>query len=373
MVIQGAEVLCEDGRFRQISIGIENGIFVREGSGPVVDGSGCYAIPGLVDVHFHGCRGDDISDGLADGLARMARYEAERGITAIVPAVMTLPFEQLMDICAMAASFSSEDGAWLAGIHLEGPYLSEEKAGAQNREYLQKPDVRQMERLYRAAGGMVRILTIAPELEGAEEVIRTFAPLCAVSLGHTACDYETACRAFSWGADSVTHLFNAMSGLCHREPGAAAAALEDSRCMAELICDGVHVHPAMVRLVYRLLTEKRLVLVSDSLRAAGMPDGVYMLGGQEVEVRGKYGFLKGTDTLAGSVSDLMDCVRAAVKEAGMDLAAAVRCASENPARYARIFDRCGSITPGKRGDLVLLDRELQVKAVYVGGREQRRG
>ncbi len=371
MVIRGAEVLCEDYRFRQKDVGMEDGIFVENGRGTVEDASGCYAVPGLVDVHFHGCVGEDISDGSAEGLARMARYEAGRGITTIVPAVMTLPAPRLMEICDMAASFSGEEGAVFAGIHLEGPYLSGKKKGAQNGAFLQKPDAEQMGRFCEAAGGMLRIMTIAPELEGAEEVIRAFSPVCGMSIGHTDCDYETARQAFRWGADGVTHLFNAMNGLHHREPGAAAAALEDSRCMAEMICDGIHVHPAVVRLAYRLLTAERMVLISDSMRAAGMPDGIYTLGGQDVEVRGKHAFLKGTETLAGSASDLMDCVRTAVEEVGLDLASAIRCASENPARRARLFDQCGSITPGKRADLVLLDRQLKVRAVYVRGKKQK--
>ena len=220
-------------------------------------------------------------------------------------------------------------------------------------------------RLQEEADGTIRLITIAPEAEGAEGFIREVSRMCAVSLGHTTADYDTAMRAFVAGASHATHLFNAMPPLQHRAPGVIAAA-SDAMATVELISDGLHVHPAVVRLTHRLFGN-RLVLISDSLRCTGMPDGTYELGGQLITLQDQKATLQGIDTLAGSCIHLMEGLRRAVSF-GIPLEAAVTAATETPAKAIGVFDRIGSIAQGKEADLVLLDDSLQVKAVFVGGK-----
>ena len=332
-----------------------------------LDAEGGYLIPGLIDVHTHAAVGADASDGDSAGIARMAGHFAKNGVTAFCPTTMTLPEEMLKKAIRSIRDCALPEGsARIAGIHLEGPFVSREKCGAQNPDYIALPDPDMFKRLQDAAEGTIRLITIAPEAEGAEQFIRAVSGMCTVSLGHTTADYDTAMRAFVAGASHVTHLFNAMPSLQHRAPGVIAAA-SDAMATVELIPDGLHVHPAVVRLTHRLFGQK-LVLISDSLRCAGMPDGTYEFGGQLITLRDKKATLEGTDTLAGSCIHLMEGLRRAVSF-GIPLEAAVTAATETPAKAIGVFDRIGSIEQGKEADLVLLDDALQVKAVFVGGRK----
>ena len=353
--------LCTDG---EVIAGVS-------GNSQVLDAEGCYVIPGLVDVHFHGCVGEDFSDATPEGLQRMADYELSRGVTYICPAGMTLPEDQLTAICANAAAHKAKNagGAELAGLHLEGPFLCEAKKGAQNGAFLHDPDIDMLRRLQKAAQGLVKLVTVAPEQPGAEDFIRgATADGITVSIGHTTADYETACAAMEAGASHCTHLFNAMPGFTHRAPGVVGAAFDHPAVRVELICDGIHIHPCVVRSVFRLFGAERVVLISDSLRATGMPDGQYPFGGQEIEVHGNRATMLGhPETLAGSVTDLMGCLRQAVSF-GIPLADAVRAASYNPACAIGIADRCGTLEQGKEASLVLLDqKDLSVRAVVFRG------
>lgn len=341
------------------------------GDGQVLNADGCYVIPGLVDVHFHGCIGEDFSDATPEGLQRMADYELSQGVTYICPAGMTLPEEQLVKICENAAAHRRKNtgGAELVGVHLEGPFLSMAKKGAQNADYLHAPDIAMLRRLQTSAEGCVRLVTTAPEEAGALEFIRAAVEAgIAVSVGHTVADYDTAKAAFAAGADHVTHLYNGMPPMHHRAPGVIGAAFDSPDVMAELICDGVHIHGAMVRLAFRLFGAERMILISDSLRAAGMPDGRYPFGGQEIEVHGNRATIVGhPETLAGSVTSLMGCLRQAAAF-GIPLADAVRAASYNPAKSIRIDDRAGSLEEGKEACIVLLDRKtLAVRKIIFKG------
>ena len=341
------------------------------GDEQVLNADGCYVIPGLVDVHFHGCIGEDFSDATPEGLQRIADYELSQGVTYICPAGMTLPEEQLVKICENAAAHrrKNTDGAELVGIHLEGPFLSMAKKGAQNADYLHAPDIAMLRRLQTSAEGCVRLVTTAPEEAGALEFIRAAVEAgIAVSVGHTVADYDTAKKAFAAGADHVTHLYNGMPPMHHRAPGVIGAAFDSPGVMAELICDGVHIHGAMVRLAFRLFGAERMILISDSLRAAGMPDGRYPFGGQEIEVHGNRATIVGhPETLAGSVTSLMGCLRQAAAF-GIPLADAVRAASYNPAKSIRIDDRAGSLEEGKEASIVLLDRKtLAVREIIFKG------
>jgi len=346
------------------------------GDGQVLDASGCYVIPGLVDVHFHGCVGEDFSDATPDGLQKIADYELSRGITYICPAGMTLPEDQLTRICENAAAHRAKAsaGADLAGLHLEGPFLCDAKKGAQNGAFLHDPDIEMLRRLQKAADGLVKLVTVAPEQPHAGEFIRgAAADGITVSIGHTTADYEIACAAMDAGASHCTHLFNAMPSFTHRAPGVVGAAFDHPAVKVELICDGIHIHPSVVRAVFRLFGAERVVLVSDSLRATGMPDGQYPFGGQEIVVHGNRATLAhDPNTLAGSVTDLMGCLRQAVSF-GIPLADAVRAAAYNPAQAIGIDDRAGSLEPGKEASLVLLDqKDLSIRSILFRGTSVKR-
>ncbi len=376
MIIRNASVYTEDGTFSEKDIYIRDGRFVdtrevAKEDGKVIDGSGCYAIPGLTDIHFHGCVGYDFCDGSREAIDAMAVYEASVGVTNIVPATMTLPEEELASICSTAKSYGEEGTldkrADFYGINMEGPFIAPDKKGAQNGEFIHVPDVDMFDRLNQASGNRVKLLDIAPEREGAMELIAKKKGEVVLSLAHTCADYDTSMKAFEAGASHVTHFYNAMNPYTHRAPGLIGAAADRDDVEVELICDGVHIHPAAVRTTFKIFGDDRIILISDSMRAAGLRDGEYTLGGQMVNVRGNLATLE-DGTIAGSVTNLMECVRTAVLRMGIPLASAVKCAAVNPARCVGIYDHCGSITPGKKADVVLLKKEsLEAKLVVLRG------
>jgi len=330
------------------------------------DVQGAYVIPGLVDIHTHGAMGEDFSDGKPEGLQPLADYYAAHGVTSYLATTMTLKEEVLTPAMHAIRDFKRAGGAKCAGIHLEGPFLSFAKRGAQAAENLHLPDTALFDRLNEASGGQVRLVTVACEEEGGMDFIGYVSQKCTVSLGHTVCSYEQAMEAFGHGASHATHLFNGMEGLHHRKPGIVAAA-RDAGASVELICDGLHIHPAVIRLVHALYGDK-LNLISDSLRCAGMPDGDYMLGGQPITVKGGKACLSGTDTLAGSSISMLDALRNVVRF-GLPLASAVYAASTAPALAVGLTD-VGSVQVGKCADLLVLDKDLNLLAVYVDGEKQ---
>ena len=351
--------VCFDGRLLSSS----------SADGKTYDASGCYVIPGLTDLHFHGCMGKDFSDADPEGLEIMAKYELSQGVTQICPAGMTLLEEQLTKVCQVAAAHrdANKPGAELCGINLEGPFLSTAKKGAQNGDWLHAPDVPMFRRLMAASKGLVKLVSIAPEEPGAMEFIEAVEGEVTVSIAHTTADYDTAMEAFRLGARQVTHLFNAMPPFTHRAPGVVGAAFDYPEVKVELISDGVHIHPSVVRAVFRLFGRDRVILISDSLRATGMPDGRYPFGGQEIEVHGNRATMVGDpNTLAGSVSDLMACLKSAVSF-GIPLADAVTAAAVNPAKVLGIYSRLGSLDVGKEANVAVLDERLDLKAVLFHG------
>lgn len=379
MIIKNAYVYTLEQGFVKQDIVIENGYFSGRDCVPlegevVIDAKEDYLIPGLVDVHFHGCGGYDFSDGTKEALDVMGEYELQNGITAICPAAMTLSEDMLKGVCENAFEYASDNQTGtrgrqvsrLCGIHLEGPFIAKEKKGAQNPAYIREPDIAMFHRLQEAAHGLIRLITIAPETDHAMEFIGELHGQVHISLGHTASDYDTAYEAFGLGADHVTHCFNAMPGFTHRAPGVIGAAFDATHVMPELICDGVHVHPSAVRAAFSLFGAERMILISDSMRATGMSDGAYTLGGLGVQVKGNRATLE-DGTLAGSVTNLMDCMRTAVAM-GIPLETAVRCATYNPAKSIGIEALYGRIAVGAYGDCVLLSRtDLSVQNVILGG------
>lgn len=336
-------------------------------SGPTIDAAGCYVIPGLIDLHFHGCVGHDFCDGSEEAIDAIARYQASRGVTAICPATMTYPEDVLGPIMDAAAAYEAKrDGAALVGINMEGPYISPDNIGAQNPAYLHLPDEAMFRRLQERSGNLIKLVDVAPEVEGALDFIASVAPDVRVSIAHTQADYDAACAAIEAGARQMTHLCNAMPPLHHRKPGPIGAAFDHPEVTPELIADGVHIHPSMVRLLFAAFGGDRIILISDSMMATGLDDGEYSLGGQDVTVRGNLATLH-DGTIAGSATDLMACVRVAVRDMGVPLDVAVRAASANPARALGIEGERGGIETGKVADAVVLDEDLNVKHVIVRG------
>ena len=364
MIVRNAFVYTADQVFEKREIYIREGKFAeraeREEGEEVLDAEGCFAIPGLLDIHFHGAMGYDICDASWEAYERIAEYEAANGITAICPATMTLPVPELENVLKLGAEFSKsgQRGADLVGFNMEGPFISHARKGAQNEKYIIPCSSETVDRFIRASEGLLRIIGLAPdENPDFESFIRENRGKLILSLAHTDANYEEARRAFLAGASHVVHLYNAMRGLHHRDPGLVGAAADSPGVNAELICDGIHVHPAAVRAAFRLLGKERILLISDSLRTAGMPDGEYPFTGQTVVKKGSRCTLKESGNLAGSVSNLMDCLRCAVLQMGIPLEDAVACASIQPARAIHVEDRYGSIEDGKRGNLVLLRRD----------------
>lgn len=375
MIIKNASVYTEDGRFVPKDIYIEENRFVdcekKVSDRTEIDGTGCYAIPGLTDIHFHGCVGYDFCDGSREAIDAMAAYEASVGVTNLVPATMTLLEDTLLEICKATRGYAEagrrRKRARLCGINMEGPFVAATRKGAQNGNYIRTPDLTMFDKLNEASGGMIKLVAIAPEVEGAMEFIEKRHDTAVMSLAHTAADYDTAIRAFEKGASHVTHLYNAMNPYTHRAPGVIGAAADTAKAEVELICDGVHIHPAAVRTTFKIFGDDRIVLISDSMMATGLDDGDYSLGGQGVRVVGNLATLK-DGTIAGSVTNLMDCMRTAVLKMGIPLEAAVKCAAVNPAKSVGIYGEYGSITPGKMASVVLLKKEdLALKQVIIEG------
>lgn len=369
MRLTGAKVFQPNMGFLSQDLCVEEGKIAWESGDKAVDLSGCYLIPGLIDLHFHGCVGEDFSDASPEGLQKMADYELSRGVTGICPAGMTLGEDTLIAVCKNAAAHREKNsgGAELLGVNMEGPFLCMEKKGAQNGAFLHDPDGEMLHRFQVAAKGLVKLVTLACERPGALDFIRAAnADGIRVSLGHTTADYDTATRAYQAGAKQATHLFNAMPSFTHRSPGVVGAALDREDVTVELISDGVHIHPSMVRAVFRMFGPNRVILISDSLRAAGLGDGEYPFGGQMIEVHGNRGTLLGTDTIAGSVSDLMGCVVTAASF-GIPLRDAVTAASVNPAKALGVYDRLGSLEVGKDANIAVLNADLSLRAVIFQG------
>ena len=366
MIISNAKVFI-DGAFADGGIDFDDAI--RSVGGAVtggIDAQGCYLIPGLIDIHTHAAVGEDASDGEPAGLPKMARYYAAKGVTSWCPTTMTLKEPELTKAMRVIRDFQRPaDGAKVAGVNLEGPFVSYEKRGAQNPDNIHAPDEAMFHRLNEESGGIVRLITVAPEEPGGIEAIREISRFCTVSLGHTTADYDMAMAAYDAGARHATHLFNAMPALGHRAPGVIAAA-SDAGATVELISDGLHVHPAVVRLTHRLFGDK-LVLISDSLRCAGMPDGDYTLGGQPITMKNGKATLKGSDTLAGSSIHLLDGLCRAVSF-GVPLEAAVAAATRTPAQVIG-RDDIGVLGVGKCADFVLLDQSMEIRAVFIDGKQ----
>lgn len=336
-----------------------------------VDAGGGWICPGFIDVHVHGGGGADTMDADLDALRVIALEHARHGTTSFLPTTVTAPHEQLLRVAAVVreAVGAWMGGAQVLGLHLEGPYVSPKRAGAQNPAHMRAPSQEELQELYKTAQGTWRLVTMAPELPGALEAIRWLTERgVVVSLGHTDATYEQASAGIAAGARHATHLFNAMRGLHHREPGVVGAALTHDAVTVELIADGDHVHPAALRLAAAVKGPERVCLVTDCIRAGGMSDGAVKLGDLDVVVKdGKARLARDPDTIAGSLLTMAGAVRYMVQNVGVPLPDAVAMASATPARAVGVADRKGSLASGMDGDVVVLDDDLNVQATVVSG------
>lgn len=365
MIIKNGLVLEDSGIFVKRDLAIDDSHKIAREADPadteIIDADGLYVLPGLVDVHIHGAMGHDFCDGSTEGLEEIAAYLKSKGVTSFCPTSMTLPIEELKQIFSSILTVPSRhDLARILGIHMEGPFIAPKKKGAQKGAHIIPPDIPAFWALNDACGGNIRIVTMAPETPGSMEFIAALHKEASISLGHSEADYQTASSAYQAGANHATHLFNAMPPLHHRNPGIIGAAADHSHVMIEVICDGIHVHPAAIRILFQIFGDDRVILISDAMRATGMEDGVYELGGQDVTKKGNLATLS-DGTLAGSVTDLFACMQNAVSF-GIPLASAVKAASANPAKSIGM-DRVGSLAIGKEADVLLVDQNLQLVKV----------
>lgn len=374
MFYKNARIFTSDFRFHTGAFEVKDGRFGKilpeAVPADAVDLGGATVIPGLVDVHSHGNSGADFSDGSLEGLRAMARWYARAGVTSFAPASMTLPYDVLERAFATArvlADEPAEDAARLLGIQMEGPYFSYKKRGAQNPDYLKEPDFEGFRKLYDGCGGLIRIVDVAPELPGAAEFAEKASKLCTVSVAHTDSDYDHAKAVFDAGATHVTHLYNAMPPISHRNPGVIPAAVENPNVRAELICDGYHIHPAAVRLAFSMFGGERMVLISDSGRCAGMPEGSkFQLGGQDAWLRDGVARLA-DGTIACSAANLWQCLVNAL-HFGVKEEDAVRAATYNPACAISAQEKVGSIEEGKFADFLICATDYSSKTVCLGGK-----
>ena len=336
-----------------------------------IDLTGCYILPGFIDTHIHGAYGIRISDAVPN-MAKITKFEATQGVTGLCITTATSAFEDLLrqvDVAVEAAAQAETEnsGSKIWGIHAEGPFICEKYKGAMNPKYIIKPDIEKLDQLKQRAKGLLKILTIAPETEGAIELIcHAVKQGLIVSMGHTNATYDEARAAIEAGASQATHLFNAMRGLHHREPGMLAAALTDPKVRCEMICDHVHLHPAVLQLIYQCKTADGINIISDSGHAAG-------LNVSQFEVDGIMRYVKdgvvrlANGTIAGSAKTVLNGVQNLI-QSGIPMGEVAKMASLNPAKTLKIDHITGSIAEGKRADLVVLDQQLNVKYTFVGGK-----
>ena len=358
--LQKADISVNEGKISSIGEAHE--------SGECFDLSGFFVVPGFVDIHIHGCAGADTCDGTRSSISKMAAHLATCGVTSFCPTTMTVPMEEIETAIGAVRECMKNppEGAAVRGVNMEGPYISSDRIGAQKGDCVRKPDAAEFRRLYEKYDGVIKLVDIAPEVGGAKELIEYARNVCCVSLAHSMADYETAKKSFGWGVTHATHLFNAMNGLKHRAPGAVGAVFDDERVRAELICDGFHIHPAVLRTAFRLLGENRSIVISDSMRAAGLADGDYDLGGQTVHVNGCHALLA-DGTIAGSTTNLGQEVKNLIGF-GVPARQVIKSATINPAREIGAGKEIGSIEVGKKADFVVLDSSFNIKMVFTGGK-----
>lgn len=372
MILKNAEVFNGDFEKIRADVKIDGEKISKIGNFSSEDGldlTGLVVMPGLIDMHIHGCGGADTGDATPEALETMSQTLVKNGVTSFCPASMTLSFEELTKIFANIDAMKDKvGGAYIHGANMEGPYIAMSKKGAQNPLYVRNPDKEEFKKLYEDCNGAIRVVDIAPECDGGDEFIKEIQPICPVSIAHTDAGYDEAVHAIELGVRHITHLFNAQSGLHHRKPGVVGAAFDVGRAngvRAELICDGFHIHPATLRIAFREMGEDGTVIISDSMKAAGCPDGDYDLGGQPVYVRDGKALLA-DGTIAASTSNVYKELKNVISF-GIPEKQAFKSATINPAKAIRVDDKTGSIEEGKLADILVVDKDYNIKLVIVKG------
>ncbi len=368
MIIRKGKVWQANGTFKEEDVHIKGAYIVDKSSGIEINAQGNYVIPGLIDLHIHGSVGADFCDGTQEACQKIALYQASQGILGLCPTTMTYPSAVLYQVVQTCNHTPHADGASFLGIHLEGPYLSMNKCGAQNQAYLEEPSLEDLKAYHILSDQQIVRCDLAPELPGAMAFIEGAPQGIRIAIGHTEAGAALARQAIQRGAHHLTHGFNAMKGIHHRAPGPVLAGWEEGATI-ELIADGEHVHPTVIKMVEALYGIDRLIFVSDSMRACGMADGSYEIGGQSVIKKGKRATLESDNqVLAGSVTHLMDMVRWAHQEMGMPLGKVVKAVTLNPATYLGIAHQWGKVSKGYLANILILDAHLNLTHVIKEGR-----
>ncbi len=368
MILKNCTFFNEEFEKEFGDIKIENGKIKKIGFllGDGKDMSGKIILPGFVDIHIHGAAGGDAGDNSEESFNKMSAYLAKCGVTSFCPTTMSRPVDELIKTADFIADYKYKSGAKIAGINFEGPFISKKKCGSQNTDYITAGTCADFDDLYDAAGGLMKLITVAPEAFDSAEFIENAAPQITVAIGHTNATAKECKKALSLGAKHFTHLYNAMSPMTAREAGAVGAAL-DSNATCELICDGYHICPEVLRNTFKILGENRAVAVSDSMRAAGLGSGEYELGGQRVFVAANDGVARlGSGTIAASITNLFTEFKNLLSF-GIDFKTALKACTINPAKVIKEDKNIGSIAVGKFADFTVVDEELNLIEVYING------
>lgn len=377
MIIKNGQVFNSNGRFIPADVELAGDRIVKVAPAGTLhgdeelDAAGKYVTPGFVDIHIHGAAGSDFCDGMdgSDKYVRaMQKYLGSQGVTSFLGTTMAFSEEILDRIFDTARPIFGQEGygAVLRGVNMEGPFFNKAKKGAQAEEYIIDPDWEMFRRLWERSGHNIRLVDVAPELPGALEFAQKASKLCTVSIAHTCATYEEATAAFANGFTHTTHLFNAMPAFTHRAPGVVGAASDFAEHI-EMICDGIHLNPSVVRAVFNMFGPDRVCIISDAMQACGMPNGEYSLGGQKVFMTDGLATLA-DGTIAGSATCQAEGFRRAVKF-GVPLESALKAATINPAKAAGLYDEVGSIAVGKRADVLVLGADLHPEHIFIGGKE----
>jgi len=373
-IIYGGSVAVQDGKI----IGIYSNSDLEESTyQQVIDGQGKYLSAGFMDIHNHGNFGHDVMEGTIETLDSMSKFHLKNGVLGYLPTTMTASYEDTINAIKNAAKYmknnntADEDNpkACVLGLHLEGPYFSMGKKGAQPGKFIKNPCLKEIESFIDASENNVKLVAIAPELPGAIEAISYLKSReITVSAGHSNATYDETMLGIENGVTEATHLYNGMREFSHREPGIIGAALTDERVACEMICDGIHLKPAAMKIAVKMKGRDKIILISDAMMAAGLKDGIYTLGVQKVFVKdGAARLAEGN--LAGSTLTLNKAVYNMVHLVGVKLEDAVRMASLNPARAIGLDKTKGSIEIGKDADLIIFNNEIKVEAAFIGGKQ----
>ena len=373
-IIENA-VISKENNMINVNITVENGKITdithekakTDSNTEVINADGCLLIPGMIDVHIHGAKNHDMMDGTEESIQVVSEECAKTGCTSFLVTSVSSSMDDLLKMIESTKKISgNERGAHISGIHLEGPYLNPAKKGMQNEKYLRHPDFEEMDLILEKSGSLVKMITIAPELPGGFELIRYLRKKnIIVSIAHSAATYEEAKHAFELGADHITHCFNAMSPIHHREPGIIVAAFEEEKVSLQAIVDGVHLHPAIVRLMYNIKGADKMVLITDALQAMNAGDGEYIFGGHHVKVEN--GIARLSDgTLASSTVTMNKALKLSA-EMGINIHDAIKMASQTPAGILGLSAK-GWIKEGYDADLVLLDKNFDVIWTMIDGK-----